>query len=430
MFITSWLSYPHYLYFTPMKHQRAKSFKRHLLALGFGFSLLFIVALMLELVLRTWCFEFYHPSHFYIIDMTPWNKIRIAAFPSPVFNSVHPTQAKHYPFQADREFIWSLKSNFKLEGGINYGTPNADVFLNSQGWRSPEFLIDKRDGVFRIVCLGDSVTFGYGPSVGQEDPYPRKLENHLNHEFPHLDFEVINCGVPGYSSYQGLHVLKEIIAYQPDIVTIAYGHNDMYVRQASDKAQIQEFRKARYALTMLLNRFECYKMMKYMLLGAGKEFDEVIEDGQRRVSLDDFEYNIEMMLSLCRYNEIRPVLFNAVLEPKRRPAVTERLNKIGAENDAPLVVLKDILEDANQSILALEKYRLAATYFLTKNVDLACHYRVMMEEPVHPNALGHQVIADYLFEFLKKEGLLIKKMEMKEEGLPNEKPRLIHLNRD
>ena len=49
------------------------------------------------------------------------------------------------------------------------------VTTNSIGLRSPEIRQNKPD--LRIVCLGDSVTFGWG--VPEEDSYPRQLEHLL-----------------------------------------------------------------------------------------------------------------------------------------------------------------------------------------------------------------------------------------------------------
>lgn len=51
----------------------------------------------------------------------------------------------------------------------------------------PEFADAKPNGIFRIVCLGDSCTH-FGP-----DSYPEKLQALLNEVAPGR-FEVINAG--------------------------------------------------------------------------------------------------------------------------------------------------------------------------------------------------------------------------------------------
>src|SRR5438093_278244 len=78
-------------------------------------------------------------------------------------------------------------------------------------WSSPPAA--KPAGGFRIVCLGDSVTFGFRVPLVFPDkptvydpyaqPYPRLLEDRLRAANPGRWIEVIALAVPGYSSHQG-----------------------------------------------------------------------------------------------------------------------------------------------------------------------------------------------------------------------------------
>ena len=90
------------------------------------------------------------------------------------------------------------------------------VSTNSIGLRSPEIRSKKPE--IRIVCLGDSVTFGWG--VAEEDSYPRLLENILAQEG--YDVEVINAGVPAMKPN---HIAKwseqHLRDLNPDIILIA-----------------------------------------------------------------------------------------------------------------------------------------------------------------------------------------------------------------
>ena len=90
------------------------------------------------------------------------------------------------------------------------------------GFRSPEISVDKDQNVFRIVCMGDSSTFGSG--VYCEDTYPRVLERLLNNRYGEKKFETVNTGYTGYSSFQGLILLQQsVLKLHPDIITISYG---------------------------------------------------------------------------------------------------------------------------------------------------------------------------------------------------------------
>src|SRR5277367_709117 len=67
--------------------------------------------------------------------------------------------------------------------------PNRSAFLmgvpvsiNSEGLRDGEYSIAKPSGVYRIMMLGDSTTFGWG--VRQEDTAAKFLERKLNGRVP------------------------------------------------------------------------------------------------------------------------------------------------------------------------------------------------------------------------------------------------------
>ena len=90
------------------------------------------------------------------------------------------------------------------------------VSTNSIGLRSPE--LQKTKPELRIVCLGDSVTFGWG--VAEEDSYPRVLEGMLSQDG--YDVEVINAGIP---AMKPLHIMKwsqkNLKSLQPDLILLA-----------------------------------------------------------------------------------------------------------------------------------------------------------------------------------------------------------------
>lgn len=90
--------------------------------------------------------------------------------------------------------------------------------INSHGYRGPEFKIEKPEGVTRIVCLGESNTFGLG--VADDAVWPRQLENMLNKIDPQKRrWEVLNLAVTNYSTFQGVRQAREELPrLQPDIV--------------------------------------------------------------------------------------------------------------------------------------------------------------------------------------------------------------------
>jgi sialidase-1 len=95
----------------------------------------------------------------------------------------------------------------------------------------------------RIVCLGDSITKGYRPGVKEEKTFPALLEAALRKD--KIDAEVLNVGIGGETSTQGLKRLKAaVIDQQPDIVTVMYGANDSYIDigKTAPRVPIDEYR--------------------------------------------------------------------------------------------------------------------------------------------------------------------------------------------
>ncbi|MEI8021499.1 MAG: alpha/beta fold hydrolase [Schlesneria sp.] len=78
-----------------------------------------------------------------------------------------------------------------------------------------------------IVCLGDSVTGVYYHTGGQR-AYPELLELGLRQLFPNAGVKVINAGISGQTTVEGLARLeRDILGKKPDLVTISFGLNDV-----------------------------------------------------------------------------------------------------------------------------------------------------------------------------------------------------------
>lgn len=104
-------------------------------------------------------------------------------------------------------------------------THSFSVVTNSQGFRGREISLTPSPGTVRILCLGDSLTFGAG--VAEGDTYPSQLESMLNIREP-LRYEVINTGVPGYDTWQEAAFFRTYgIKFRPDLVIIGFYANDV-----------------------------------------------------------------------------------------------------------------------------------------------------------------------------------------------------------
>lgn len=98
--------------------------------------------------------------------------------------------------------------------------------VNSYGLKGPELITTKADGAYRLITLGDSVTFGCctSPSLAG---YPEALSLALVPPPPHSSLEVINAGVVGYNTVQEAEFFEtKIKPLAPDFVIVQVTLND------------------------------------------------------------------------------------------------------------------------------------------------------------------------------------------------------------
>jgi len=79
---------------------------------------------------------------------------------------------------------------------------------------------------FRIVCLGESSMFGTPYQMNAN--IPSILRKQLRHQFPYLEFEVINLGAAAVNSNVIVSLAKQAVDFEPDLVIAYMGHNEFY----------------------------------------------------------------------------------------------------------------------------------------------------------------------------------------------------------
>jgi len=86
---------------------------------------------------------------------------------------------------------------------------------------------------FRILCLGDSNT--YGLYLERHESYPAQLERELAALRPTQPVEVVNLGAPGLNSSRLLRMLPELLeTLAPDLVIVMVGANDTWTDPAAE----------------------------------------------------------------------------------------------------------------------------------------------------------------------------------------------------
>ncbi len=73
-----------------------------------------------------------------------------------------------------------------------------------------------------IVCFGDSITAGYG--VDPALTYPQDMQHDLDAQGLH--YRVVNMGVSGETTKDGVARLDAVLARKPEVVVVEFGGND------------------------------------------------------------------------------------------------------------------------------------------------------------------------------------------------------------
>jgi lysophospholipase L1-like esterase len=255
-----------------------------------------------------------------------------------------------------------------------------EVSLNSDGFRDREFTAAKPPGIIRIICIGDSWTFG--TNVNQDQAYPQRLSALLKEDFPQTGIEVFNMGMMAYSSHEGLALWKQRVhALQPDFVIIGYAMNDSAIAGWRDQDQFPSNpRPARFHLkAFLANHMESLKLSRYLaelskfkrvsltehLKAIASPDDKFIYEtwasaeslepsdyerfeSKTRVSPKDYETNMRQLVALVRSAGATPILLHNELRPGSPYQAV--LQQLSSEEGIPLIDSSTLIAAARQRI--------------------------------------------------------------------------------
>ena len=91
----------------------------------------------------------------------------------------------------------------------------------------------------KIICFGDSITWGQQPTIGGQtpNPYPSVLQAKLRKIYNNNNISVVNAGNPGFTAGQLLPVISaQVLTQSPDLVVFMCGINDANPTSAVDRA--------------------------------------------------------------------------------------------------------------------------------------------------------------------------------------------------
>jgi lysophospholipase L1-like esterase len=213
----------------------------------------------------------------------------------------------------------------------NYTRGNFEK-INSLGFRGEEISLEKPSGVYRIVAIGGSTTFGvYLP---YNETYPYFLQGKLREDLNTPAIEVVNAGLTGSTTAESLHRLfTQVLPIQPDMVIIYHGYNDLFPRVFNDfQNDYYHFRKSDPNNPPGLSRFLVWRLTLKALnpMAFAGDYDQTSIIWQiKNLSDSDsvrmenfyasdagaFEQNLEYIVTSLMANGVQPVLATFAIHP-------------------------------------------------------------------------------------------------------------------
>ena len=181
------------------------------------------------------------------------------------------------------------------------GSGIGNRYINTLGCRGEELEVEAEGNGYRVVCVGGSSCFGEAIDAPSAT-YPGELERLLsrNDEF---DFEVLNAGVPGYTSYQTLKRMRaELEKLSPDLVVVSHAQEDGSPARSFPDHELSARLDTRWR--SILHRFArgVRRSELWRAIGRGIELGakaSLPDSTHARVPLDRFESNLLALDSLA-----------------------------------------------------------------------------------------------------------------------------------
>ena len=202
------------------------------------------------------------------------------------------------------------------------------IRIDSLGFRGADFSRAKPPRMFRIVCMGESSTFGF---FDRDDfTYPAILERLFaeRSDKRRPTVEVINAGIPHANSDNIVAMLTgEILGYSPDLITIYAGYNDaVYVMDENSLQRTLRWLHSHSATYVALKRLVSvfggpglHSRWAGYVASASRDYVE------RQVNLHvaRYESNLRKIVSLARQKGVHVVFIKQPMTVDARKGSAE-----------------------------------------------------------------------------------------------------------
>ena len=249
----------------------------------------------------------------------------------------------------------------------------VNAHINSDGLRDSEHSLPK-DGKYRIIFLGDSITFGWG--VPEADSFKSIIERELNKSYP---AEIINFGDGNYNTEQEANLFFEKgLKYNPDKVVVFYSINDA---EPTPKKSPLWFLGYSRIITFYWSRLHAFLVS----MDSSRQFASYYSGlyGRDQIGWLNAQKAFLQLKDVCRKNNIA---LQVVLLPEQHNFVNYPFKKENA-------IIKAFLETND-----IDVYDLAPDFSWCRN---PLELWVALDDG-HPNSRSHKLIAQYTLDFIKE----------------------------
>ena len=278
------------------------------------------------------------------------------------------------------EEISGMFDNEIVMDPICYYTMRGGFFRGPKGQFNP---IEKGPDEVRIICVGDSTTFGM--FVDYNSTYPMLLEKLLQKEYPEEKVSVLNAGIPGASSRQVKRVFQLYVAnYKPDIVIWRKG------AMLTDSYEILPIPKQRILLWNFLYKSRLFRIINVFM-------DKGFPDKPTHL---DVVYNFIMGTS----NNADPQCgFNSNFDIIKKIALDNGVKHVLAV-DFIYNISNKYLESDYQHCLDVHVKPLLITFGSFKEALHSKKINDIFIDECHMTKAGTTIIASEIFEFIVDNG--------------------------
>lgn len=298
------------------------------------------------------------------------------------------------PTTPNAYYMYQMKPNLSPVHKASSDMPRPSMTTNQDGFRTAGITVKKPPGAFRILCLGDSVTFG-GGEISDNETYPYYLKWKLYWDHPGRAIQVINAGCPGYTSVQGLEVLKRKgLAYDPDLIIAGFVHHEHLPASRTDLEQMTSAPEGIRYIESLLYRSSFYLMIRRIVAPGSLSMshlagapDAMQGDMAMRVPVEYYKKVLQEFIDIAARKKTSLILLSLP-----NPDASTRMQ----ENEH-LAALREVA-DGNRC------------FFIDLQAEL-CRYKenyelTLMRDFVHPNRDGNKVMADIIGDYIGKLRLI------------------------